>query len=117
TERVLVEAIKAFGCRFVQVYGLTETTGAVTALSHEDHVTEGPRRYLLRSAGKPMLGVEVKVADVATGEALPDGDVGEDWIRSRQNMMGYWGNPQASDDAIVERTGEDPGWLCSADGG
>mgnify|MGYP001397582288 CR=1 FL=1 len=65
TERVLVGAIKAFGCRFVQVYGLTETTGAVTALPHEDHVTEGPRRHLLRSAGKAMLGVQVKVVAVA----------------------------------------------------
>ena len=32
-------------------------------------------------------------------------------------MLGYWGNPQASDDAIVDRTGEDPGWLRSGDAG
>ena len=117
TERVLVDAIKGFGCRFVQVYGLTETTGAVTALPHEDHVTEGPRRALLRSAGKAMLGVEVKVVDVATGEAMPDGEVGEVWIRSRQNMLGYWANPQASADAIVDRTDSDPGWFRSGDAG
>jgi acyl-CoA synthetase (AMP-forming)/AMP-acid ligase II len=117
TERVLVDALRVFGCRFVQVYGLTETTGAVTALPHEDHVTEGPRRHLLRSAGKPMLGVKVKVVDVATGETLPDGEVGEVWIHSGQNMLGYWDNPQASADAIVDRTDDDPGWFRSGDAG
>ncbi|MEB2318018.1 MAG: long-chain-fatty-acid--CoA ligase [Pseudomonadota bacterium] len=117
TERVLVDAIRVFGCRFVQVYGLTETTGAVTALSHEDHVTEGPKRDLLRSAGRAMLGVQVKVVDVATGESLPDGEVGEVWIHTKQNMIGYWGNPRASADAIVDRTDDDPGWLRTGDAG
>ena len=117
TERVLVDAIRSFGCRFVQVYGLTETTGAVTALPHEDHVTEGPRRQLLRSAGKAMLGVQVKVVDVATGETLPDGEVGEVWIHSKQNMLGYWANAQASADAIVDRSADDPGWFRSGDAG
>ena len=32
----------AFGCGFCQVYGMTETTGAITALSFEDHDPDGP---------------------------------------------------------------------------
>jgi acyl-CoA synthetase (AMP-forming)/AMP-acid ligase II len=55
--------------------------------------------------------------DVATGETLPDGEVGEVWIHSGQNMLGYWDNPQASADAIVDRTDDDPGWFRSGDAG
>ena len=55
SEDVLVKCMAAFGCAFCQVYGMTETTGAIVSLSHEDHDPDGPRReYLLRSAGKPI---------------------------------------------------------------
>ena len=27
---------------------------------------------------------------------LPDGEVGEIWVKSRQNMEGYWANPEAT---------------------
>ena len=48
--------MRTFKCGFMQVYGLTETTGAITALPPEDHDPEGPRKHLLRSAGKPIAG-------------------------------------------------------------
>ncbi|MEZ5730297.1 MAG: AMP-binding protein [Burkholderiaceae bacterium] len=89
TERVLVDALRVFDCRFIQVYGLTETTGAVTALAAEDHATEGPKQVLLRSAGRAMDGVTIKIVDTATGQMPPDGEVGEVWIRTRQNMP-HW---------------------------
>ena len=37
SEAVLEGSIKAFKCPFMQVYGLTETTGVVTVLGPEDH--------------------------------------------------------------------------------
>jgi long-subunit acyl-CoA synthetase (AMP-forming) len=39
--------MRVFGCGFLQVYGMTETAGAVTALRAEDHATEGPKAALL----------------------------------------------------------------------
>ena len=57
SEDVLVKCMTAFGCAFCQVYGMTETTGAITALPFEDHDPDGPRRGLLRSAGKPHQSV------------------------------------------------------------
>src|SRR6202021_1065924 len=54
SEDVLVRSIRALGCDFAQVYGLTETTGAITSLMPEDHDPEGPRAGLLRSAGRPF---------------------------------------------------------------
>ena len=68
TTEVLVRSMRTFKCDFIQVYGLTETTGAITELSAKDHDPEGPRAGLLRSAGKPYPWVEIKMVDPATGE-------------------------------------------------
>ena len=117
SERVLVDALRTFKCKFVQVYGLTETTGAISALPPEDHVVEGPKAMLLRSAGKAIRGVELGVFDPATGERLPDDQVGEIWIRSAQNMKGYWRNPKATADAFVGLDARGIGWFRSGDAG
>jgi len=117
TERVLIDALRTFKCGFVQVYGLTETSGAITALPAEDHVTEGPKAVLLRSAGKPIAGVEMRAVDTATGKDMPEGEVGEIWIRTEQNMKGYWRNPRATADAFVDRQPDGSGWFRSGDAG
>ncbi|MGQ0509334.1 MAG: long-chain-fatty-acid--CoA ligase [Betaproteobacteria bacterium] len=117
SERVLVDAMRSFHCNFLQVYGLTETTGAVTCLRPEDHDPEGPMQHLLRSAGKPIDGVELRVVDPATGADCAEGGVGEVWIRTAQNMKGYWRNATATDAAFVDRDGTGMGWFRSGDAG
>jgi acyl-CoA synthetase (AMP-forming)/AMP-acid ligase II len=100
------------------VYGLTETTGAVTALMSEDHDPGGPRADLLRSAGKPWGDVEIRIVDADTGADLPPGEVGEIWIRTVQNMLGYWANPEATAAAFPEGKDENGiGWFRSGDAG
>ncbi len=115
-ETVLVNALRTFKCGFSQVYGLTETTGAITRLAPEDHDPEGPKKHLLRSAGKPIDGVELRVVDAA-GRDCAEGSVGEVWIRSAQNMKSYWANPKATGEAFVERQPDGLGWLRSGDAG
>jgi acyl-CoA synthetase (AMP-forming)/AMP-acid ligase II len=85
------------GCKFVQAYGLTETTGGITILRAHDHDPGGPRAYLLRSAGEPWGDVELRIVDAATMTDLPDGEVGEVWCRTSQNMKGYWADPAGTD--------------------
>ena len=93
TDEVLAGSIKMFGCDFWQVYGLTETTGAITLLPPEDHDLAGPNTHRLRSCGKPGPGVELRIVDLESGEDATDpDDVGEIWIRSPQVMKGYWNN-------------------------
>jgi acyl-CoA synthetase (AMP-forming)/AMP-acid ligase II len=111
TEQVLIGAMRTFKCRFMQVYGLTETTGAITCLPPEDHDPEGPRKHLLRSAGKPIEGVELRVVDPATGTDCAEGGVGEVWIRTAQNMKAYWANEKATAEAFSG------GWFRSGDAG
>jgi acyl-CoA synthetase (AMP-forming)/AMP-acid ligase II len=100
----------AFGCGFNQVYGMTETTGAITALRAEDHDPEGPRHHLLRSAGQPHPGVEIRIVDPDTGRDAPLGDVGEVWTRSAYNMAGYWGKPEETAATVNAE-----GWLRTGD--
>lgn len=112
SDKVLVEALKTFRCDFMQVYGLTETTGAITMLPPEDHHPDGPKRHLLRSAGKPIENVELRVVGPGGDEDCAEGDVGEILIRSPQNMKGYWGNPKATANAFLGG-----GWFRSGDAG
>jgi long-chain acyl-CoA synthetase len=112
SEDVLVRCLAAFGCGFNQVYGMTETTGAITALRAEDHDPDGPRRGLLRSAGKPHPGVEIRVVDPETGRDVQRGDVGELWTRSAYNMAGYWGKPDETASTL-----RPDGWLRTGDAG
>jgi long-chain acyl-CoA synthetase len=106
---VLEKAIATMGCDFIQVYGLTETTGAITQLAAEEHDPAG-RPELLRSCGKPYPWVEIQIVDPATGRQVPEGQVGELWTRSAQNMAGYWKNPAATAEALTP-----DGWFRTGD--
>jgi acyl-CoA synthetase (AMP-forming)/AMP-acid ligase II len=112
TPAALTRALEVFGAPFFQVYGLTETTGAITELSPDDHDPGGPRQHLLRSAGKPFAWVELKAVDPVSGEDSGPGEVGEIWTRSRQNSPGYWHKPE---DTAASFDGE--GWLHTGDAG
>jgi len=105
---LLKECIEVFGCGFVQMYGMTETTGTIVALAPEDHI-EGLDR--MRSAGKAMPGVELAILD-ADGKHLPPGEVGEIATRSGSNMVGYWNLPEAT-----AKTLDRDGWLRTGDAG
>jgi long-chain acyl-CoA synthetase len=108
---VLSRSIEMFGCKFIQAYGLTESTGAVVALGPEDHEPSGPNAHRLRSAGKAMPGVELRIV-LPDGTDGPTGDVGEIWVRTGQNMKGYWNQPDATADTITP-----DGWLKTGDAG
>ena len=99
-------------CPHIQVFGMTETTGAITELSPEDHDPDGPRAHLLRSAGKPYPWVEMKIVDVESGADMAAGEVGELWTRSEQNMVGYWNKPEETAKTITA-----DGWLKTGDAG
>jgi acyl-CoA synthetase (AMP-forming)/AMP-acid ligase II len=105
---LLRNALRTFGCGFAQVYGLTETTGAITYLPPEDHGAHATER--LKSCGKPMAGVAIKIVD-ASGRELPPNQVGEVVCRTPQIMLGYWNLPEATQAAIRD------GWFHTGDAG
>jgi acyl-CoA synthetase (AMP-forming)/AMP-acid ligase II len=108
---VLRKALEVFGCDFTQGYGMTETTAAVTFLSPADHrraLEERPE--LLLSAGRPLPGTEIRIAD-ENDEPLPSGAVGEILARGDQLMKGYWNLAEASAAALRG------GWMHTGDAG
>jgi acyl-CoA synthetase (AMP-forming)/AMP-acid ligase II len=106
---LLRQCIKMFGAQFIQAYGMTETTGTIVMLPPEDHDPHGNVR--MRSAGKALPGVELKIVD-ANGNELPQGEVGELITRSSNNMLGYWNLPDAT-----AKTMTDDGWIRTGDAG
>ena len=105
SQELLRRSIEVFKCRFTQVYGLTETTGAITSLRHEDH--QGER---LLSCGRPMFGAEIRVVDPLGDEVSP-GEIGEIVYRGVGVMEGYWGRPEDTATTIRD------GWVHSGDAG
>jgi acyl-CoA synthetase (AMP-forming)/AMP-acid ligase II len=84
---LIARAVEAFppSVAFVQVFGQTETLGAVTALGSEDHKTARAS-----SVGKAMPGVEVRIVDSATGKDVPEGEAGEFWVRAQHTATTGW---------------------------
>jgi len=111
SEQVLRRAVGAFRCQFLQGYGMTEATAVATTLLPADHeraLRERPE--LLLSAGRPIVGTEVRIVDERDRE-LPTGSVGEIAVRGPQLMRGYWNLPEATAAALSG------GWMHTGDAG
>ncbi len=106
---LLRQCMQVFQSEFIQVYGMTETSGSIVMLPPEDHDPNGNPR--MRSAGKALPGVELQIVD-GSGNALPTGEVGEIWTRSSNNMLGYWNLPDATKGTMA-----DGGWIRTGDAG
>ncbi|MEO1488023.1 MAG: long-chain-fatty-acid--CoA ligase [Pseudomonadota bacterium] len=107
---LLKEAVRTMpDTGFMQVYGMTETTGTVSLLPPEDHDLAGNKR--MRSAGKAVPGVKIEVRGSGNKE-LPYGEIGEICIHSPSNTAGYWKLPEAT-----AKTIDADGWLHTGDAG
>jgi long-chain acyl-CoA synthetase len=108
---LLGRAMSQLKCEFMAVYGLTETTGTVTALLPSDHDPGGPRERLLGSIGRPLPWIgEIDVRDPATCETVGVDEVGEIWVRSGQVTPGYWNQPVETARSITPE-----GWFRTGD--
>ncbi|CAN6308510.1 unnamed protein product [Urochloa humidicola] len=93
---------EAIGIKVQNGYGLTETSPVVAA--------RRPFCNVLGTVGHPVTLTEIKVFDIETGEALPDGSKGIVKIKGPQVMKGYYKNPSATNEAL----GQD-GWFNTGD--
>lgn len=111
SESLLRQAIDVFQCEFIQMYGMTETTGTVVNLSPDDHrCALAGRPELLRSCGRPSVGAEAKVMD-PQGHEVPRGEIGEIWLKSDTNMISYYNLPEATAATLTD------GWVHTGDAG
>ncbi|MBK8487904.1 MAG: AMP-binding protein [Chitinophagales bacterium] len=103
-----------FNCFFTQGYGLTETCGIATALRFDDHQrillnTDSEQKNLLRSAGKPYSGVELKIID-ENKATVSANDIGEVCIKGKVIAQGYWNSTGEN-----EKIFQEDGWLLTGD--
>jgi long-chain acyl-CoA synthetase len=108
-KQTLTTALEVFNCAFFQVYGLTETTSAITQLDALDH--RSLNDAVLNSAGRPYPWVEIRIVNPGTLAPCETNEPGELWVRSAQNMRGYWRDPEATAATM------DGSWLRTGDTG
>lgn len=92
----------AIGIPMYQGYGLSEATPIISA--------NAPAKHILGSSGKVVSPMEIKILD-ADGKELPYGERGEIVIKGENVMAGYWKNPKATAETVVD------GWLHTGDMG
>lgn len=92
----------AIGIPMYQGYGLSEATPIISA--------NAPAKHILGSSGKVVSPMEIKILD-ADGKELPYGEKGEIVIKGENVMAGYWKNPKATAETVVD------GWLHTGDMG
>ena len=92
----------AIGIPMYQGYGLSEATPIISA--------NAPARHILGSSGCVVKPMEIKICD-ADGKSLPYGEKGEIVIKGENVMAGYWKNPKATAETVVD------GWLHTGDMG
>lgn len=109
TETLLQRAIEVFQCKFIQTYGMTETTGTVVSLLHVDHqkALQG-KPEILRACGRAAVGVQLRIMDTK-GNEVPVGEVGEIWVKSDTNMLAYYNLPEQTAATVTD------GWVHTGD--
>lgn len=88
----------AYGLRFAEGYGLTETA----APSHSNP-PDAPKQQCL---GIPFMSVESRVVDPDTLQEMPVGEAGEIIMRGPSVFAGYWKRPEATEAAFVMFEGQ-----------
>jgi long-chain acyl-CoA synthetase len=106
SEHVAKVVTERTGVRWLPAYGASEVP--VIACNP----VQDPRSWRLDSAGLPPDGVELRVADLITGDVLPPGGIGEIQVSSPSVMAGYLPEEETAG-AFADgwyRTG-DVGWM------
>ncbi|MFJ3982604.1 fatty acyl-AMP ligase [Streptomyces fungicidicus] len=146
-EPIHAPTVRAFMERFAHLglrshvhssgYGLAESTAYVTCVPEETSPTvltvdplrlesgERPElRPVAEGAGRPVMGLgrphafDLRIVDPRERLPLPEGRIGEIWLRGESIGRGYWGRPELSAevfDARLADSAEGPGWLRTGD--
>lgn len=100
-ESVAVRWEKLTGQHLLEGYGLTESSPVVTGNPYD-------LKHYSGSIGLPVPSTDVRIINDGGHDAAP-GEAGELWVRGPQVMLGYWRQPQATDEVLKD------GWLATGD--
>jgi fatty-acyl-CoA synthase len=103
---IMQRVVNELGAREITIaYGLTEASPVITQTRTDD-----PLELRVKSVGRPIPGIEVKLVDPVTGSELGDNVPGELCVRGHVVMLGYYKMPEATAAAI-----DRDGWLHTGD--
>ena len=95
--------------RFTQITGVPVMVGyGLTESSPTTHITP-IRKIKVGSIGVPLSLTEDRIVDPETGTELRPREIGELWVRGPQVMKGYYNNPEATAQTVIN------GWLRTGD--
>jgi acyl-CoA synthetase (AMP-forming)/AMP-acid ligase II len=105
--------VKAFGCDYIQTYGMTETSPYLTLSILKDHLKTLPPEEQLQykaKTGREFIGVSLRVVDEEGKDvAMDEQQVGEIIVKGDTVTPGYWRLPDETRNAIRD------GWLHTGD--
>jgi len=105
--------VEAFGCDYIQTYGMTETSPYLTLSILKDHLkSRSPEEQLSFKAktGREFIGVSLRVVDEDGNDvAMDESQVGEIIVKGDTVTPGYWRLPDETDNAFRD------GWLYTGD--
>ena len=106
----LKQAIDRFGPVFTQFFGQTEAPMAMSVLPRHLHLHPIPERQhqIHSSAGRPTCHTRLRLLN-SEGNEVALGDCGEVVVQCANMMLGYYQNPEATAEAVVD------GWLHTGD--
>jgi acyl-CoA synthetase (AMP-forming)/AMP-acid ligase II len=107
----LKRGLALWGPKFTQYYGQTEAPLILSILDKDEHLgddAEAQKRLL--SCGRPVATADVKILD-EDGNDCPAETIGEIAVKSSQNMIGYWNEPELTEETIKD------GWIHTRDMG
>jgi len=103
---VMKKVVDDMGCREITIaYGQTETSPVVTQSRVDD-----PIELRVKTVGRALPGIELKIVSTENGRTLPDNEQGEICARGHCTMQGYYNNPEATAAALDEQ-----GWIHTGD--
>ncbi|MEM1059735.1 MAG: class I adenylate-forming enzyme family protein [Verrucomicrobiota bacterium] len=89
------------GLEVTEIYGMSEFGHVI---GNEPY---GPKHY--GTMGKEVAGVSCELRADDGKTLVPDGEIGNLWVKSPAHMLEYWNNPQATRETIVDD------WLNTGD--
>jgi len=103
---VMHRVVDDMGAREITIgYGLTEASPIITQTRTDD-----PLELRVKTVGRPIPNIEVKLVDPDDGSTLDDDQQGELCVRGHVVMLGYFNMPEQTAQTIDEQ-----GWLHSGD--
>jgi fatty-acyl-CoA synthase len=85
-------------------YGMTETSPVSTQTRTDDSFD-----VKVNTVGRVGPHLEIRIVDPVSFETLPRGEAGEFWTKGYSVMLGYWEQPDTTQEAIVD------GWMRTGD--